>query len=119
MAEPESDAIRDVMDDADGWFMCRAGYVETVRAVGLAAGKTAAKTVSDEWPVFGVIEIDQRLVEDAAELAIDRALRSLDALHLAAALILPREDLVFATWDQRLHNAASSAGLRLIPETLT
>lgn len=107
------------MDAADGWFMCRAGYLETVRAVGLAAGKTAAKTVGDEWPMFGVIEIDQRLVEDAAALAIDHALRSLDALHLAAALVLPHEDLVFATWDRRLHAAAGRAGLRLIPETLT
>jgi hypothetical protein len=49
VAEPESYVIRDLMGDADGWFMCRADYVETVRAVGLAAGKTAAKTVSDEW----------------------------------------------------------------------
>ena len=118
MAEPESKLIRDAMDDAKGWFICRAGYVETVRAVGLAAGKTAAKTVSDEWPMFGVIEIDQRLVEDASVLAIDRALRSLDAMHLAAALVLPREDLLFATWDRRLHKAAGRAGLRLIPETL-
>ena len=39
--------------------------------------------------MFGVVEIDQRLVEEAASLAIDRALRSLDALHLAAALLLP------------------------------
>jgi hypothetical protein len=38
---------------------------------------------------FGVIEVDQRLVEDAAKLAIDRELRSLGVLHLAAALMLP------------------------------
>jgi predicted nucleic acid-binding protein len=106
------------MADADGWFMCRAGYVETVRAVGLAAGKTVAKTVAEEWPMFGVVEIDQRLVEEAASLALDRALHSLDALHLAAALLLPHEELIFATWDRRLHNAAGAAGLRLIPETL-
>jgi predicted nucleic acid-binding protein len=106
------------MADADGWFMCRAGYVETVRAVGLAAGKTTVRTVAEEWPMFGVVEIDQRLVEEATSLAIDRALRSLDALHLAAALLLPREQLAFATWDRRLHTAAGEAGLRLIPETL-
>jgi uncharacterized protein len=119
VAEPASDVVRDAMDDANGWFMCRVGYVETVRSVGLAAGAATAKTVGDEWPMFGVIELDQRLVEHAAALAIDRALRSLDALHLAAALLLPREDLVFATWDRRLHMAASGAGLRLLPETLT
>jgi predicted nucleic acid-binding protein len=69
--------------------------------------------------MFGVVETDQRLVEDAFALAIDRALRSLDALHLAAALVLPSEDLLFATWDRRQHDAAGGAGLRLIPETLT
>jgi predicted nucleic acid-binding protein len=106
------------MDRADGWFMCRAGFVETVRAVGLSAGQTAAKTVREEWPAFGVIEVDQRLVEDAAELAIDRELRSLDALHLAAALVLPDGDLLFATWDRGLHTAAGAEGLKLIPETL-
>ena len=95
--------------------MCRAGFVETVRAVGLSAGVAAAKTVREEWPAFGVIEVDQRLVEDAAELAIGRELRSLDALHLAAALVLPDDDLLFATWDRRLHAAAGAEGLQLLP----
>jgi hypothetical protein len=94
------------MDRADGWFMCRAGFVETVRAVGLSAGRAAAKTVREEWPTFGVIEVDQRLVEEAAELAIDRELRRLDALNLAAALMLPQDGLLLATWDRRLHMAA-------------
>jgi uncharacterized protein len=106
------------MDRADGWFMCRVGFVETVRAVGLTAGQAAVRTVREEWPVFGLIEIDQRLVEDAAELAIDNGLRSLDALHLAAALMLPRDDLRFATWDRRLYTAADASGLQLIPEAL-
>jgi uncharacterized protein len=107
------------MDAAEGWFICRAGYVETLRAVGLAAGKRATRTVHQEWPMFAVVEIDQQLVEHAAELAVDHTLRSLDSLHLAAALLLPHEDLLFATWDRRLHNAASEAGLQLIPESLS
>jgi predicted nucleic acid-binding protein len=106
------------MDRADGWFMCRVGFVESVRAVGLSSGLAVAKTLSEEWPALGVIEVDQRLVEDAAKLAIDRELRSLDALHLAAALILPRDDLFFATWDRRLHAAAGAERLALVPERL-
>lgn len=109
--------MRDAMAQADGWFMCRAGYVETIRAVGLAAGKNAARTVREEWPAIGVVEIDQHLVEHAAELAINLDLRSLDALHLAAALVLPRDELVIATWDRKLHAAARSTGLSLMPET--
>ncbi len=98
--------------------MCRIGFVETLRAVGLSAGQTAAKTVREEWSAFSVIEVDQRLVEDAAKLAIDHELRSLDALHIAAALILPRDDLLLATWDRRLHTAAGAEGPALIPEGL-
>jgi predicted nucleic acid-binding protein len=106
------------MGRADGWFICRIGYVETVRAVGLSAGEQAARTVREEWPAFGVIEVDQRLVEEAAKFAIDSELRSMDALHLAAALALPHDDLQFATWDRRLHAAAQAEGLTLIPEKL-
>ncbi len=106
------------MDRADDWFICRAGFVEAVRAVGLSAGRAATKTVRDEWPAFSVIEVDQSLVEDAAKLAIDRELRSLDALHLAAALMIADDDLVLATWDRRLHTAARTEGLQLLPEAL-
>jgi predicted nucleic acid-binding protein len=61
---------------------------------------------------------DQRLVEHAAALCLDRDLRSLDALHLAAALVLPGDDLVFATWDRRLHAAAGAEGLQRLPDHL-
>jgi predicted nucleic acid-binding protein len=106
------------MDDATSWFMCRIGFVETVRAVGLSVGAVATRTVREEWPAFGAVEVDQALVEDASELAIEHELRSLDALHLAAALTIPHDDLVLATWDRRLHRAARSQGLRLIPDVL-
>jgi uncharacterized protein len=116
--EPHSDLVREAMERAEGWYMCRAGFVETVRAVGLAAGVAATKPVTEEWPAFGIVEVDQALVEHAAALAIDRDLRSLDSLHLAAALVLPGDDLTFATWDRRLHAAAGAEGLQVLPEAL-
>ena len=42
---------------------------------------------------------DQDLVEAAAELTRGHDLRSLDALHLAAALLVQDLDLVVASWD--------------------
>ena len=71
-----------------------------------------------EWAAFNVIEVDQDLVEHAIELALAHDLRSLDALHLASALVLPREDLTVAVWDRRLHAAARAEGLGLFPEIL-
>jgi predicted nucleic acid-binding protein len=105
------------MRRADGWFMCRVGYVETLRAVGLAAGPAATRAVREEWASFGVIEVDQRLVEAAGDLALAHGLSSLDALHLAAAALLPAGDLVVATWDRRLHAAATELDLRVLPDT--
>jgi predicted nucleic acid-binding protein len=118
VAEPGTDLVQEAMGRAERWFMCRVGFVETVRAVGLSAGQAATRMVLEEWPAFEVIEVDQRLVEDAAELAIERDLRSLDAMHLLAALTVSRDDLVLATWDRHLHEAARAAGLPLVPEGL-
>lgn len=118
MAEPGSDLVRTAMQSADAWYICRIGFVETVRAVGLAAGRRATRPVREEWPSFAVVEVDQDLVERAAQLALDDDLRSLDALHLAAALLLPAEHLVFATWDRRLHTAARSHRLTVLPDLL-
>lgn len=106
------------MDEAAAWFMCRIGFVETVRAVILSAGARAADSFRREWPAFGVIEVDEGLAEHAAELTILHGLRSLDAIHLAAGLVLPRDDLVFAAWDQRLHSAADAEGLSVLPKLL-
>lgn len=98
--------------------MCRVGFVETVRAVGLASGTAAVQVFTREWPAFAIIESDQQLVEDAAALAVARDLRTLDSLHLAAALVLPRDELIFATWDRRLHMAAIAEGLEPLPNIL-
>lgn len=106
------------MRQADGWFMCRVGYVETLRAVGLVAGPSATRRVRAEWAAIGVVEIDHRLADEAADLALTHDLRSLDALHLAAAMLLPRADLIVATWDRRLHVAAQAEGLRVLPAAL-
>jgi predicted nucleic acid-binding protein len=116
VAEADSDLVRTAMADAGAWFMCCVGFVETVRAVGLAAGARAADTVRREWASFGVIEVDRALAEDAAGLALSHELRSLDALHLAAALLLPSAAVTVATWDGRLHRAARASGLRVLPE---
>ena len=119
MAEVGSEVVRRAMGEAEAWFMCRVGYVETLRAVGLTAGNSAVRAFREEWPAFGVVAVDQELVESAASLALARDLRSLDALHLAAALLLGDEELVMASWDRRLHSAAQGEGLRVIPERLS
>jgi predicted nucleic acid-binding protein len=118
VAEPGSDMVRAAMAAADGWFMCRIGFAETYRATGIAAGERVAQRFAAEWPAFGSLEVDAALVEEAAALALSARLRTLDALHLASALLLDGDDLVFAAWDERLRVAAGERGLRLLPESL-
>ncbi len=116
VAEDGSELVRRAMAADSAWFMCRVGFVETVRAVGLTVGRRAADVVRREWDAFGVIEVDAALAQHAAELALSRELRSLDALHLAAASLLPSATLTVATWDVRLHRAARASGLATLPE---
>lgn len=116
--EEGSDLVLSAMRDAQAWAMCRIGYVETVRAVGLAGGRKLVKRVEADWLSINVVEVDSGLVEHAAQLALSAELRSLDALHLAAALLLPTDGLTVATWDARLHRAAVDQGLQTLPGTL-
>jgi uncharacterized protein len=118
VAEEGSEALIGAMDRADGWAICRVGYVETARAVRLAAGKPAVRRFEADWPSFEVVEVDTSLAEHAAELAFTDELRSLDALHLAAALLIASDEMAFATWDARLHRAARGQGLAVFPAEL-
>lgn len=116
--EEDSDSVLRAMDEATAWSICRIGYVETVRAVALAGGRGVIERIDADWLSFDVVEVDAALAEHAAQLAISTDLRSLDALHLASALVLPPEDLTVATWDARLHRAAHERGLRTLPTAL-
>jgi uncharacterized protein len=106
------------MRRADGWFACRIGFVECVRAIGLAAGAAPVDAFRREWPAFTIVEVDARLTEHAASLTLARGLRSLDALHLAAALLLADTEPTLATWDRRLHAAAQAEGLEVLPAAI-
>lgn len=117
--EEGSDMVSTTMSEADAWFMCRIGFVEVARAVGLAGGRRASMAFAREWPAINVIEVDAELSDHAAELALSDDLRSLDALHLAAAMVLPAEEITLATWGQRLHRAACHRGLRVLPGALS
>jgi predicted nucleic acid-binding protein len=116
--EDGSEVVLRAMDDASAWSICRIGFVETVRAVALAGGQKLVKKVESDWLAFDVVEVDRELAEHAAQLALSTELRSLDALHLAAALVLGAEDLTIATWDMRLHRAARDQGLDTLPAAL-
>lgn len=119
LKEEGSDAVVAAMDAEEAWCSCRICFLETARAVGRAEGAQALREMELDWREFDVVEVDRDLTERAVEMAIASGLRSLDALHLAAALSLGREEApTFATWDARLHRAANERGLRTLPAEL-
>jgi predicted nucleic acid-binding protein len=118
VAERGSEDVVRAMDAADIWSSCRIAFVETVRAVGLRVGSDGVRRIEDEWRNVDVVELDRSLAERAAEIALCTGLRTLDAIHLAAALSVPGESPLFVTWDARLHRAAREHGLRTLPAAL-
>jgi uncharacterized protein len=118
LKEEGSHTVLSAMGAEEAWCSCRVAFVETARAVGRTVGVEAVGDVEVDWRNVEVVELDSALAERAAELAISSGLRSLDALHLAAALTLATSELTFATWDARLHRAAREHGLRTLPAKL-
>ena len=66
--------------------------------------------MEDHWDEIDTVEVTDDLVRFAGDLADRRALRGYDAVHLASALILG-DEVVMATWDRELSDAASEEGL--------
>jgi predicted nucleic acid-binding protein len=118
VTEEGSDAVLAAMDRPCAVSMCRVGFVETKRAIARAGDSADVERFESDWDAFEVVEVDAALCGRAAELACATGLRTLDALHLAAALALPRDGQVFATWDARLHRAAREQGLATLPQSL-
>lgn len=75
-----------------------------------AAPKSAFATADRLLGSLVTLRIDDALL-DAAGLLPDRALRSLDAIHLATAQALGGALTALVTYDQRLLDAARRAGL--------
>lgn len=121
--EEGSEQVREWAREAGVLATSRVAYAEATAALarrwregdldeeGFRRARTA---LADQWGDFAVIEVAER---SAAELAVRHALRGFDAIHLAAALELPREagaPVAFTCFDSRLGRAATQEGLELL-----
>jgi predicted nucleic acid-binding protein len=107
--ENESAALRAFMRRRAGSTSCGLARVEVVRAVRHqgAAAVGRARLVVDR---FDLVRIDDALLDAAALLPVER-LRSLDAIHLAAAQRLGRDLSVLVSYDERMLAAAGELGI--------
>jgi len=67
----------------------------------------------DDWERVHVVPVDQRCLDRAAELTREQPLRTVDALHLAAADRLPKP-VTFVTFDPRQIPVALALGYEVV-----
>jgi predicted nucleic acid-binding protein len=113
--EAESDALRHELAGYRDRLTSRLATVEVPRALARRGPETAATAsdVAQALEVVTVIELDEGVASIAAGLE-PVTLRSLDAIHLASALLIRDELSAFVTYDNRLGEAASRAGLTVV-----
>jgi predicted nucleic acid-binding protein len=79
---------------------------------------TALNDFRQKWDDFHRIPISEQLVAHADLLTSQYLLRGYDAIHLACALTwqdLLNANVILATFDKELHEAAEKSGLQVFP----
>ena len=77
-------------------------------------GDRLRRALRDDWERVHVVPVDQRCLERAAELTRSHPLRTVDALHLAAALSLGDELDGMVAYDERLAAATTALGIPVV-----
>jgi predicted nucleic acid-binding protein len=110
-AEPESAALRAWLDERaeTGWISSVLAEIESFRALARYAPQAVIRlhTVLDQ---IDLIDVSPR-VRILAQAVRPATVRSLDAIHLGTALTAQDGLTSFVTYDKRLLDAATAAGL--------
>jgi len=112
--EDDSAACEKVLLADSTWVTARHTWVEVLRNLArLLAGPERArvrKLFRADWSRMLVVELDRSTCDRAGDLAETLHVRTLDALHLAAAERAGGGALPFVTYDIRQAQAARSLG---------
>jgi hypothetical protein len=112
IAEAESAALRRWLEPGRSLASCDLIRVEAVRAVRIADAD-AVHDVRQAIATLTLLRLDEDLLGIAADLE-PPLLRSLDAIHLAAALRLGPDLAGILTYDQRMADSAEVLGLKVV-----
>jgi predicted nucleic acid-binding protein len=121
VAEPGSDAVRKLVDQATVVATSSVAYTETraalvrrrrERALRPAEFAAAKKTFEADWPKYFTVEVTSVLCRQAGEFAERYRLRAYDSVHLAAFAEVAHEagarETRFSSFDNALNRAARS-----------
>lgn len=77
------------------------------------------EALDERWAHILTIDVDDTIARIAGDIADTRALRALDAVHVASAVSLVQDgQVVFASWDKRQRAGAAAELLVLFPKSL-
>ena len=107
--EPESGALRTELTAWEHHVSSALARVEVVRACARVDAK-ARRTAEQVVDALDLISVDEGVLHEAAHLE-PVELRSLDAIHVAAALVLGDALGVAIVYDDRLLQAMAAAGI--------
>ena len=111
---PARQVVLDAMAADDDWCASALALSEVLalaeRAASLEAERDALRrAVRDDWERINVVPVDQVCLDRAAELGRTQPVRTVDAIHLAAADRLPKP-VTFCTFDPRQIPVALALG---------
>jgi hypothetical protein len=118
VAEENRDTVEALLLADPAWVTARHTMVEVVLALHQRldqADWSAAREAFDrDWDRSYVVSLDDSVCRRAAELGVAAGVRSLDALHLAAADRAGGRTIPIVTFDVRLAVAARALGFSVI-----
>jgi len=116
--EPDSEAAEALLRSDASLLTARHTIVEVRRNLARLLADTDATAAraafTEDLRSFAIVELDEVTCETAAGIAELTGVRSLDALHLAAAQRVGGSAVPFLTFDQRQAQAARSLGLTVV-----
>lgn len=118
VAEPDSDAAEALLRSDPSLLTARHTIVEVRRNLARLLDErdaaAARSAFQDDLGAFALVELDEMTCENAAGIAELTGVRTLDALHLAAAQRVGGTAVPFVTFDLRQAQAARSLGLTVL-----
>lgn len=110
VTEAETAALENYLAGCDGLTTSWLSTTEVSRAAARTNRRKVISHAEDVLDSFVLLDVTRAVLAAASRLK-PAELRTGDAIHLATALSLDLPDLEFVAYDDRLVNAARSAGL--------
>ena len=116
--EEWSDLVVGLMVEDPDWAASELAWTETRitlchRGPEGSTDSTSQAELATDWLRFSTVSVDAECLAEAVQLGCQLRVRTLDAVHLAAAMRMP-EDVRFLSFDRRQRDAAVDLGLPLI-----